>query len=199
MAIITDEEIKAQQIKKVLAGDTQDTAEDDLLQREYDEDEQIKLIESIDELRKILEDDGEDVRNIPRVTIDTPLATARRIFKLLRTKRDRISGCLIFEESVLGLAYGLEHIFDGKKEWFGTKIDLVGWPDTIKSKLRSMRFDTSRFVGGVMSERSIRPLLRIILGIVPSMFFYSRDRRIRVSNTRVDEAAYTDAMNNLAD
>lgn len=200
LEVITNEEIKAQQIRKVLAEETEeDDNEPNILKMEYEEDEQIKLVESIDELRKILEDDGEDLKNIPKVDLNTNVETARRVFKQLRTKRDRIAGCLIFEESILGLAYGLEHIFDGKKEWFGTKVDLVGWPETIKSKLRSMRFDTSRFVSGVMSEYSISPIWRIALSIIPSMFFYSRERRLRSSSAApVDDASYNTAMHTLA-
>ncbi len=196
---ITNEEIKAQQIRSVLSEETDDDdTEPNILKMEYEEDEQIKLVESIDELRKILEDDGEDLKNIPKVDLSTSVETARRVFKQLRIKRDRIAGCLIFEESILGVAYGLEHLFDGKKEWFGTKVDLVGWPETIKSKLRSMRFDTSRFVSGVMSEYSISPIWRILLTIVPSMFFYSRDRRIRSSSAAPADADYNTAMNTLA-
>jgi hypothetical protein len=200
ISAITDEEIKARHIKNVLKEETEDLddTEKKINDIEDEEDEQISLTESIDELRRILEEDGEDLSRIPLIDINTPLTTTRRVFKLLRAKRDRISGCLLLEEGILGLAYGLENVFDGKREWFGSKIDLVGWPDTIKVKLRRMRYDTSRFISGVMSNYSISPLWRIILELVPSMFLYSRDRRSKVNENIVDDASFKDAMHKLS-
>jgi hypothetical protein len=46
---------------------------------------------------------------------------------VLRLKNDRNRYSSFAEEMILSMAYGLEYLFDGEKEWFGRKPDLVGW------------------------------------------------------------------------
>ena len=134
---------------------------------------------------------------IPDIDADSSRKEAKGVLKILQIKNDRLRYCDMFEEGILACAYGLESVFDGKKEWFGTKIDLVGYSDTVKVKLRRMRYDTSSFVSGVMQGYAIGHGWRIIFELLPSLFLYSRDRRLRTNDNLVSDASYKDAIRDL--
>ena len=98
---------------------------------------------------------------------------------------------------ILAGAYGLEYLFDGKKQWFNRKPDLVGWPDTVKVKLRRMRFETSTFVQSVMQEYNMNSGVRLALELLPSMFLYSRNRRLTQNDDLVSDSQYKDAISQM--
>jgi hypothetical protein len=91
----------------------------------------------------------------------------------------------------------MEYLFDGKQEWFGRKPDLVGWSDTVKVKLRRMRFETSTFVQEVMQEYNMSAGFRLSLELIPSMFLYSRRRRDTQNDNLVSDLDYKNAINKL--
>ena len=94
-------------------------------------------------------------------------------------------------------AYGMEYLFDGEKEWFSRRPDLVGWPETVKVKLRRMRYETSTFVQEVMEEYSVSPGFRLLLELVPSMFLYSRRRRISQDDNLATDSDFKNAISQL--
>ena len=123
----------------------------------------------------------------------------KNVYKILRLKNDRNRYCSFAEEIILAGAQGIEHLFDGKKEWFGRKPDLVGWHQTVKVKLRRMRFETSTMVQGVMQEYNMSPGMRLMLELIPSMFLYSRQRSLATrnhDNLNID-IEYQNATSNL--
>jgi len=194
--VITDEEIKQKEINKVL-GSPKTEANDDLIKQEEDEDELAKILEQVDLLKTNLESEGVDLRRIPDVNHLSSIKECKAVLRILQIKNDRLRYCDMFEEGILAGAYFLENIFDGKKEWFGTRIDLVGWPETVKVKLRRMRYDTSTFVGEIMKGYNISSGWRILFELLPSIFLYSRDRRLRTNDNLISDDKYRDAINNL--
>jgi len=194
---MTNEQRKQSHINDVL-GDVNDVDGDNqFLEQEDEEDEMARILEQIDLLRTNLESEGVDLGRIQEVDSETSRTEAKRVLRILQIKNDRLRYCDMFEEGILACAYGLESMFDGKKEWFGSKIDLVGYSDTVKVKLRRMRYDTSSFVSGVMQGYAIGHGWRIVFELLPSLFLYSRDRRLRTNDNLVSDSSYKDAMRDL--
>lgn len=199
LATLTDEQRKQQHINSILSNmDNKNKDDDVFLQQEDEEDEMVRMLEQIDLLKSNLEAEGVDISRIPDITSSSSPKEAKRILKILQIKNDRSRYCDMFEEGILAVAYGVENMFDGKKEWFGTKIDLVGWPETVKVKLRRMRYDTSSFVSEVMKGYSISHGWRIIFELLPSLFLYSRQRRTNNNDNLTTDKQYQEAMQSLA-
>ena len=194
---MTNEEKKQSHISSVLKNVETPQDDIDFIEEEEEEDERARLFEQIDLLKSNLESEGINLERIPNVNNSTSKKEARSILKILQIKNDRLRYCDMFEEGILAVAYGLETVFDGKKEWFGTKIDLVGWPETVKVKLRRMRYDTSSFVSDVMKGYNAGHGWRIIFELLPSLFLYSRDRRLRSNDNLISDSAYKNALNDL--
>ena len=194
---MTDEERKQSHLSKVLGNI--DSVRDDavFLQQEDEEDEMAKILEQIDLLRTNLENEGISLDRIPNVGVDSTKKEATSVLKILRIKNDRLRYCDFFEEGILAVAYGLEGIFNGEREIFGSKIDLTGYSDTVKVKLRRMRYDTSNFVSSVMQGYNINSGWRIVLELIPSLFLYSRDRRLKANDNLMSDDAYKKAMQDL--
>lgn len=196
---MTNEERRQSHINNVLVDVSTADQDNQFLEQEDAEDEMARVLEQIDLLRTNLEADGVDLGRIQDVDSDTPSGEAKRVLRILQIKNDRARYCDMFEEGILACAYGLESVFDGRKEWFGTKIDLVGYSDTVKVKLRRMRYDTSSFVSGVVQGYAIGHGWRIIFELLPSLFLYSRDRRMRTNDNLVSDSSYKDALHKLHD
>lgn len=166
-------------------------------EKEREEDDKNSLLEQIDMLRTTLEDDGFDLKNIPTVSKNNTMSEIQSVFKILRLKNDRNRYCSFAEEIILSGAYGIEFLFDGKKEWFGRKPDLVGWSQTVKVKMRRMRYTTSTFVQEVMQEYNMSSGTRLMLELIPSMFLYSRQKKIANDDNISSDMRYNEAISNL--
>jgi len=166
---------------------------------EQDEDEEIaKELENIDMLRTNLENADVDVKNIPQVNANSSKTERKTVLRILQLKNDRLSYVAMFDQIVLSLAYGLENLFDGERDWFGHKPDLVGWSDVVKVKLNRMSHSTSSFVSEVMKDYSISPGLRIAIELLPSLFLHSRNRKVRsTEDTLVSDSRYRDEIAKL--
>lgn len=179
---MTNEERKQNHVNQVLSNMDRIDDEEYFIQQEDDEDEMAKIMEQIDLLHNHLESVGVDLSKIPEVNSGTSKKEAKSILRILQLKNDRSRYSDFFDESILALAYGLEGIFNGQREIFGSKIDLTGYSDTVKVKLHKMKYDTSNFVSTVMQGYNISSGWRIALELIPSLFFYSRDRKISVTS-----------------
>lgn len=193
---MTMEERKQEHINDVL-HDINDKELQFDIEREKDEDERASLLEQIDMLKITLEDDGIDISNVPEITKTSSMADVHNVYKILRLKNDRNRYCSFAEELILSGAYGLEYLFDGEKEWFNKKPDLTGWSSTVKVKLRRMRFETSTFVKEVMQEYNMSAGMRLALELIPSMFLYSRKRRVTHNDNLASDSDYKDAISKL--
>jgi hypothetical protein len=156
-----------------------------------------KIMEQIDLLKTNLESEGVDLSRIPDINSGSTKKEAKAVLRILQIKNDRLRYCDMFEEAILAGAYGLESMFDGKKNWFGSQIDLTGWSDSVKVKLRRMRYDTSTFVSEVVKGYSIGSGWRILFELLPSLFLYSRDRRLRSNDNLISDEKYKDAVRDL--
>jgi hypothetical protein len=164
------------------------------MDKEKEDDDKNSLLEQIDMLRMTLEDDSMDLSNIPIVTKDNSLSDIQNVCRILRLKNDRNRYCSFAEELILAGAYGMEYLFDGEKEWLGRKPDLTGWSQTVKVKLRRMRYTTSTFVQEVMQEYNMSPGMRLMLELLPSMFLYSRQKKLAGGSS---DNKYNEAISNL--
>lgn len=193
---MTNEEIKQEKISRVL-GNIDDKELSFNLEKEKDEDHKASLLEQIDMLKITLEDDGVDTSGVPGINKNSSMKDVHNVYKILRLKNDRNRYCSFAEEIILSGAYGMEYLFDGNKEWFSKKPDLTGWSSTVKVKLRRMRFETSTFVQEVMQEYNMSAGMRLALELIPSMFLYSRNRRISQDDNIVSDADYKNAISKL--
>lgn len=174
-------------------GDNTDMYEDD-------EEEKMSMIDQCDFLKQNLNAEGIDISNIK---MPETHMTKREIYSILRRlqiKNDKLRYCDVFEEFILAGAYMLEGAFDGNNEYFGSKIDLTGYPETVKVKLRRMRYNTSNFVSDIMRQYQMNHGFRIALELLPSLLLYSRDRKqsIKTKDTLHIEADYKKAINSLS-
>lgn len=191
---MTDEERKQRHIDQVFNHTEPNEGDANLIDQEEEEDEMARILEQIDILKANLNSVGVDISRIPDVSSNSSKKEAKSVLKILRIKNDRLRYCDFFNESILSLAYGLESVFDGKTEILGSKIDLVGWPESVKVKLRRMQYDTSTFVGEIMKGYNIGSGWRILFELLPSLFLYSRERRIKSNDNLVSDEAYKDAI-----
>jgi hypothetical protein len=188
---------KTVHINNVLSDINVDDRDATFINEETEDDELCQILEKIDMLRTNLEHEDVDLSRIPEVNHNTTKREAKSILRILQIKNDRARYCDLFEEGMLGLAIGLENIFDGKNEVLGSKIDLTGYSDTVKVKLRRMRYETSSFIGGIMEGSNLSPGMRILLELVPSLLLYTRNRRITSNDTLVTESDYKNAMQQM--
>jgi hypothetical protein len=174
---MVDEEEKQKDIRNILNDDEEDENQAIFdMEKEEEEDNKLYMINDICELRQLLEDDGVDTSNIPNVNKDSSFQDVNDVYKILRLKNDKNRFRCMGEEAILLIARALEYAFDGEREWFGRKPDLVGWEDTVKVKLRRMRHDTALLVQDIVKTNKISPLTRILLELLPSAFLFGRTK-----------------------
>lgn len=193
---MTIEERKQDKINNVLR-DIDDRELEFNIEKEREEDDKASLLEQIDMLKITLEDDGVEISGVPLINKQSSMKDVQNVYKILRLKNDRNRYCSFAEELILSGAYGMEYLFDGKREWMGRCPDLTGWSDSVKIKLRRMRYETSTFVQEVMQEYNLSAGVRLALELIPSMFLYSRNRRLSQNDNLVSDSQYKDAISQL--
>lgn len=193
---MSEMDYKRDQIRKILDMDREAQEE---FEDEYDAEEEIvRVTEQIDTLRGNLEAEGDvSIARVPEVKDDMTLKERKRILRILQIKNDRTRYCDFFEEIILASAHGIEWLCDGQRDIFGTKIDMTGYSDTVKIKLRRMRYDTGNFVGEIMKSINMSSGVRIVLELIPSMFLYSRQRKNNSKSSLVSGEKYRQAMQNI--
>lgn len=194
---MTNEERKQDHVNKVLNNMEKTNDDAEFVQQEDEEDEMARIMEQIDLLRSNLESEGVDLSRIPDVNSGTSKKEAKAVLRILQIKNDRLRYCDFFEEGILAIAYGLEGVFNGQREILGSRIDLTGYSDTVKVKLRRMRYDTSNFVSSIMQGYNISSGWRIALELIPSLFLYSRDRKMTAKDNLISDESYKKAMQDL--
>jgi len=195
----TDDERRSRQVDKVLKNSNDDRHREDkgIDYDELEEEEMAQIIEQIDTLRVDLADEEIDLSRIPEVSSSTTKKEAKAILRILRIKYNKSRYCDLFDEAILAGSYGLEKIFDGKNEWFGNKIDLTGWSETVKTKLKKIRPDTSTLVSNVVKDYDFGPLGRILFVLLPSLLFHSRSRRLKSNDNLSNDDQYRDALRKI--
>jgi hypothetical protein len=170
----------------VLSGSTNFSFES-----EKEEEEKLDLLDAIDLLRSQIEADGMSITHIKQVDRTSSITEIRNIYHILNIKNMRRTYCSTAETAITSLILGLEYLFDGKKKYGPYSPDLTGWHNTVKVKLKNMRYETSSLVYGVVNQYNISPIWRIVLELVPSAFLHShmRSRRKKTSTYSTEEIA----------
>lgn len=194
---MTNEELKQSRVADVLGNIEKNNDDAEFIQQEDEGDEMARIMEQVDLLRGNLESEGVDLSRIPDVNSGTSKKEAKAVLRILQIKNDRLRYCDFFEEGILAVAYGLEGVFNGQRDILGSKIDLTGYSDTVKVKLRRMRYDTSNFVSGIMQGYNISSGWRIVLELIPSLFLYSRNRRLKANDNLISDESYQKAIQDL--
>lgn len=153
------------------------------MEKEKEEDDKIRKLETINSLREILLEDRVDLSRIPEVSHGNTVEEIDGVLKILLLKNDRKRYTSFAEDSIMLFSHGVEDIFNGKRSFFGTSPDMTGWHKTVRNKLRRMRHDTSSVVSGVMQKYSLGSGTRIAIELIPSAIIYSRMKKSeKISN-----------------
>jgi hypothetical protein len=164
--------------------------------REY-EDKQI-LLSAIDDLRDDLQQIGVDISRIKEVDNSCSMAEIREVHNKLIYKNNSNNYSNFADELFLLGAQAAEYMFDGEKEWFGHKPDLTGWSNTVRGKLRRMRYTKTQIVRKIVDDYQIPPWLQIGFEVIPSAFTHSRHRKTAVrGDSVVHNATYQNAIHDL--
>ena len=169
------------------------------METEKEEDTKSLLLDQIDILLTTLEDEGEDVSRVPRVTNHSSLDDIQSVHRILRLKNDRQRYCSFAEECILAGSHTLEWLFDGKKEYLGRRPDLRGWSATVNIKLRRMRYDTSTVVSDIMKDYNLSHGTRIALELIPSLLLYSKMKKNQHNDNLITSDEMNNAINNIRD
>ena len=196
---MTKEENRQSHINKVMHSIKKTDDNIDFINIDNEIGEIAQLREQIDILMSGLIAEGADLSRVPKLTDSSSIKDMKIVKRILEFKNDKSRYCDIFEELVLSGAYYIADVCNGTNLIFGRRIDLVGWPETVKVKLRRMRYDTSSFVGDVMKGYNIGCGWRIMLELIPSLFLYSRDRKTKNNDNLMTDGEYRDAINTMND
>lgn len=146
------------------------------VEKENEEENKTFMLEDIDELWAELQDDDVDLSRIPKVNQDSTVEDVAQVQKILRMKYDRRRYTTFGTEFILAGVHGLEYLFDGKRKWGPYQPDLTNWHNTVRTKLRRMRYETSMIVSDIMHSWNVGAFTRVMLELVPSAFLHSRMR-----------------------
>jgi hypothetical protein len=168
---------------------------------ERNRDWKINAINEIVELKTILEMEGEDLSHLPTPSLSDNDNLIRDIRTTLQYKNNRNMDFSLAENLATAAAYGVETVFNGERDFFGSKINMQGWHVNVKNRLRRRRFETTEFVSGVMREYKIGPPFRLGLELIFDAFMHhkSMQQRTRLNDGRTipSEINTTDAINDI--
>ena len=173
----TKEEERQAALKQFLntGKDEHDTSDKYELEHERLVDDKVYMVEQIDDLIDELQVDRDDSRY--RVSDGDSYDSVRTVWERLQYKSQLKTYNALFNEAILLVPEVVEHIFDGKKEYFGYKPNMEGWGDTVKIKLRQMKPQTSKVVSGLAQNYKISEASSIIFQLFLSGVLYSQTRR----------------------
>jgi len=195
---ITREQEKQSYVDRVMRNIDNESFD---ISKEIEEDDKNILLEQIDSLRNNLESDGINVSNVAIVGPENSLQEIQNTFKILKLRNDRAHYASAAENLIVTAAAGMEVLFDGERDWFGHKPDLVGWSRTVRMKMRRMRHTTSSMVHDIIKDNSIGPWTLLMIELVPSMFTYSYARKYGAGTQSDADATaarrYSEAQSNL--
>lgn len=150
-------------------------------EREKIRDSKASKLEQIGQLRLTLEDEGIDCSSVTKPNMDSPMDEIDAVINILRLKNDRNRYSTIAEEVILGIAEGIETVFDGSRRIpiLGWRPDYTGYHNTVNVKLHRMRFETSQVVGSIIEKHKIGSSARIALELLPSFLLYPRQQKMQ--------------------
>jgi hypothetical protein len=176
---LTDEQERRRHINSVVADIRGETRTTFGVERERVQDIKASKLEQIGQLRMTLEDEGIDCSSVSNPNSDSPMAEIDSVLNILRLKNDRNRYSSLADEVILGVAEGIETVFDGTRAvpLLGWRPDYTGYHNTVNVKLHRMRFETSQIVGNIIERYNIGPTARIVMELLPSFFLYPRQQK----------------------
>lgn len=158
------------------AASTYSPQNSDFMSREDEEEKKCLMLDDIDHLRTELQDeDNIDLSRIPEVTSDSSFSEVEKVLKTLRRKYDRLRNNTFGNEIIIAAAQALEFVFDGERQFGKYRApDLTGWHNTIRVKLRRMKYETSTITSETMDKLNVGPLGRLLMELGPSAFLHSK-------------------------
>jgi hypothetical protein len=149
-------------------------------------DNKASKLEQIGQLRMALEDEGIDCTSVTKPSMDSSIDEIDGVLNILRLKNDRNRYSTLAEEIILGVAEGIETVFNGTRRIpiLGWRPDYTGYHNTVNVKLHRMRFETSQVVGSIIEKRKISPTARIALELLPSFLLYPRQQKIQKESSK---------------
>ena len=149
-------------------------------------DNKASKLEQIGQLRMALEDEGIDCTSVTKPNMDSSIDEIDGVLNILRLKNDRNRYSTLAEEIILGVAEGIETVFNGTRRIpiLGWRPDYTGYHNTVNVKLHRMRFETSQVVGSIIEKRKISPTARIALELLPSFLLYPRQQKIQKESSK---------------
>jgi len=176
---VTNEQERRRHINSVVADLRGETRTTYGVERERIQDIKASKLEQIGQLRMTLEEEGIDCSSVTTPTSDSPMEEIDSVLNILRLKNDRNRYSSLAEEVILGVAEGIETVFDGTRTvpLVGWRPDYTGYHNTVNVKLHRMRFETSQVVGNIIEKYNIGPTARIVMELLPSFFLYPRQQK----------------------
>lgn len=164
-----------------------------------DQDKKILLLQKIEDLLEDLKCDGVDISAIPEVNFKSSCDELDLVYRQLVIKNNRDRYRVLAEESFLIFAKGLEKVFDGEKEYFGYKPDLTDFSNTMRTKLRRFRFETTSLASDFVEHYEFSMRSRLFLEISASAISHSITRKNKHKQNLYDENAMNNAMHEIRD
>jgi hypothetical protein len=162
-----------------------------------DQDKKILLLQKIEDLLEDLKCDGVDVSAIPEVSFKSSCEELNLVYRQLIIKNNRDKMKVLAEESFLIFAKGLEKVFDGEKDYFGYKPDLTDFSNTMRTKLRRYRFETTSMASDIVESYELSMRSRLFLEIGASAISHSISRKSKHKQNLYDENDINDAMHEI--
>ena len=172
-------EISTGDVRDVVAGLRGDGRTPVGAERERLHDLKASKLEQIGQLRMTLEEEDIDCAGIATPTLESSMTDIDEVLNVLRLKNDRNRYSSLAEEVILGVAGGIETVFDGSRSvpLLGWRPDYTGYHNTVNTKLHRMRFETAQLVGTIIERHRVGPTARILMELLPSFFLYPRQQK----------------------
>jgi hypothetical protein len=142
------------------------------MEQEIEEERKNTLLEQIEALRDDLAERIEEVHR-------------RLTFKYNKLKYNSIA-----EEALVAGASLLEMIFNGRNSYFGTKPDITGYSDVVKSKLKRIRVETSTAVSKFVAKHDVGVVPRLMMELLPSLITQSQRRKLQAGDSLNASVSY---------
>jgi len=165
-----------------------------------EEDIKCDRIGRIDSLRAFLKEEGVDIGMYPEVDMNSSSKDVEVVMRRLEYKVDQSRYCSMANELILFGVYGMEELFNGKRNIMGRKPDLRGWHNSVGVKLRRMKHETSAMVSGLLDDFKISNSMRILLELIPNGILYSMSNKTHINDDDIfDDSSMASAGASLRD
>jgi hypothetical protein len=160
-----------------------DTYTDFDLNREKEEENKTNMLDDIDGRLSELRAMGADCSRIPAVNEDSSVEMVKKVHLAVQRKYDRARCSTIGTDLIIAGAQFLGGVLDGTRSIGPLRPNFDGWHNTLRPKLRGLRFESGKVVSDVMETYNLGPGWRMFLEIAPSAILYSSMRAEQTTST----------------